>query len=112
MIKPTASAHDQKEPKRQAPASRQSKMVVIKKENNKPAKKAGRTKMSKASTMTISDPFLLNSPATPSTNGNVDPRIAERAYELWQHRGGHHGQDLVDWLAAEREVLSEEECCS
>lgn len=109
-MEPVASAHDQKEPKRQAPAvPRQGKMVLIKKENKKPRKKAGRPKMPQAPTMAISDPLLLNSP---STNGNVDPRIAERAYELWQHRGGHHGQDLEDWLAAEREVLSEEECCS
>jgi hypothetical protein len=107
-MKPVASAHDQKEPSRQPRASDQSKMV-LKKENKKPAKKAGRPKKPQAPTMPISDPLSLNSP---STNGNVDPRIAERAYELYHHRGGHHGQDLEDWLAAEREVLSEEECCS
>jgi hypothetical protein len=109
MREPVASVHDQKEPSSQPRASRQGKMVLIKKENKKPAKKAGRSKMSQFPTMTISDPSWLDNP---STNGNVDPRIAERAYELWQHRGGHHGQDLEDWLAAEREVLSEEECCS
>jgi len=35
-------------------------------------------------------------------------RIAERAYELHQKRGGHHGYDQEDWLEAERIVLSEE----
>ena len=34
-------------------------------------------------------------------------RIAERAYELHQKRGEHHGYDLDDWLEAERSVLSE-----
>jgi hypothetical protein len=31
-------------------------------------------------------------------------RIARRAYELYLERGGSHGQDWDDWLAAEREV--------
>lgn len=30
-------------------------------------------------------------------------RIARRAYELYLARGGRHGQDLEDWLDAERE---------
>lgn len=31
-------------------------------------------------------------------------RIAHRAYELYLERGGSHGQDWDDWLAAEREI--------
>ncbi|MEX2493186.1 MAG: DUF2934 domain-containing protein [Nitrospirales bacterium] len=54
--------------------------------------------------MTKSDPLLLNSP---STHGDITLRIAERAYELWEQREGHHCQALDDWLAAEREVLSQ-----
>ena len=34
-------------------------------------------------------------------------RIAETAYELYHKRGESHGQDLDDWLEAERLVLSE-----
>ena len=34
-------------------------------------------------------------------------RIAEKAYELYEKRGQSHGQDLDDWLEAERLVLSE-----
>ena len=30
--------------------------------------------------------------------------IAMRAYELFVQRGGQHGQDFEDWLAAEREL--------
>lgn len=33
-------------------------------------------------------------------------RIAEKAYELYQRRGCCHGQDLDDWLEAERLVLA------
>jgi hypothetical protein len=32
--------------------------------------------------------------------------IARRAYELFEQRGGAHGQDWDDWLSAEREFRS------
>jgi hypothetical protein len=32
--------------------------------------------------------------------------IAQRAYELYQRRGGHPGRECEDWLEAEREILS------
>ena len=44
----------------------------------------------------------------PSANGEIQPRIAERAYELYQRRGGHHGQDLDDWFLAEQEIMAED----
>lgn len=31
--------------------------------------------------------------------------IAHRAYELWEARGGQHGDDLKDWFRAESELL-------
>ncbi len=31
--------------------------------------------------------------------------IARRAYELFLQRGGEHGHDWEDWLAAERELV-------
>lgn len=34
-------------------------------------------------------------------------RIARRAYEIYQARGGTDGQDLGDWLQAEREIDAE-----
>jgi hypothetical protein len=33
---------------------------------------------------------------------NVMRRIAEKAYALWEQRGRPHGNDLQDWLEAER----------
>jgi len=40
------------------------------------------------------------------TAGSSDAhdRIRRRAYELYLSRGGHHGGDFDDWLAAEREL--------
>jgi hypothetical protein len=32
-------------------------------------------------------------------------RIASRAYELYIARGGTHGRDMDDWLAAEAELV-------
>ena len=109
MTKHVATAHDQGEPMRQPRTSRQGKMALKKEENKTPDKKPGRPKAAKAPSMAIAEPLMTNSP---STNSNVEARIAERAYELFRHRGGHHGQDLEDWLTAERQVLSEESCCS
>ena len=34
-------------------------------------------------------------------------RIARRAREIYETRGGAHGRDLDDWLAAEREIDAE-----
>ena len=31
-------------------------------------------------------------------------QIAQRAYEIYQARGGTEGQDIEDWLQAEREL--------
>jgi hypothetical protein len=36
-------------------------------------------------------------------------RIARRARELYEARGGAHGRDLDDWLQAEREIDAEDE---
>jgi Protein of unknown function (DUF2934) len=32
--------------------------------------------------------------------------VARRAYEIYRERGGAHGQDLDDWVRAERELRS------
>ena len=47
----------------------------------------------------------------PDTNGNdaVREAIARRAYERFCERGCVHGADVEDWLAAEQEVLSDQQ---
>jgi hypothetical protein len=60
-------------------------------------------------TATIEAEAPANQPESPeprrdaSTNGDTE-RIAARAYELYLARGGTHGSDWDDWLAAEREL--------
>jgi hypothetical protein len=102
MAKRAASAHDNEGRKTSSHSRRQSKVVSIKKDTKKPA----RQKATKATMAAIAEPIMDG----PSVDGDMQARIAERAYELHHHRGGHHGQDLEDWLSAEREVLSEESC--
>ena len=34
----------------------------------------------------------------------VDQQIRERAYEIYLARGGQQGDEVSDWLAAEREL--------
>jgi hypothetical protein len=41
--------------------------------------------------------------ATPTL---TESHIARRAYDLYLARGGEHGQDVDDWLRAERELHS------
>jgi aromatic-L-amino-acid/L-tryptophan decarboxylase len=47
-----------------------------------------------------------NRPAARPGESRLD-RIARRARELYEARGGAHGRDLDDWLAAEREIDAE-----
>lgn len=35
---------------------------------------------------------------------DIQDAIRARAYELFQQRGGEHGNDVLDWLLAEVEV--------
>ena len=47
-------------------------------------------------------PPRVGSPASSAFPGHA--LIARRAYELFLQRGGEHGHDWEDWLAAEREL--------
>jgi hypothetical protein len=42
--------------------------------------------------------------AKPNFNHPAAERIRQRAYELFQKRGGQHGFDIEDWLRAEAEL--------
>jgi hypothetical protein len=54
-------------------------------------------------------------PAAPQSTGDTTAaafdreRIAQRAYEIYLARGRADGQDLEDWLTAEREVAPAED---
>ena len=49
--------------------------------------------------------------STHGSNNSPQPsrlsRIARRAHELYEARGGQDGRDLDDWLQAEREIDAE-----
>jgi hypothetical protein len=45
------------------------------------------------------------SPEPPHETNGYAARVAARAYELYLARGGSHGSDWDDWLAAERELV-------
>jgi hypothetical protein len=52
-------------------------------------------------------------PSTKTRNSSIEPtaeqqeRIRERAYELYEQRGGENGHDCDDWLQAESEITGE-----
>jgi hypothetical protein len=41
------------------------------------------------------------------TSESLHSRIQERAFRLFQERGGQHGRDMQDWVEAERQVRIE-----
>jgi Protein of unknown function (DUF2934) len=43
--------------------------------------------------------------ATADEKGATPDAIARRAFEVYCARGGGHGQDVDDWLQAERELM-------
>jgi hypothetical protein len=51
----------------------------------------------------LGDSSVANQPVR--TTASPD-EIARRAYDLYQQRGGADGNDLEDWLRAERELLT------
>jgi hypothetical protein len=42
-----------------------------------------------------------------TATGDLQDRIAQRAYEIYERRGHADGHELDDWLEAERQVREE-----
>ncbi len=89
------------ESKEASSASRKSKTVLLKKKVS-PSRSAPR---SGRKTSPTSVPLRQEGPLADPPD--LQARIADRAHELYMHRGGHHGQDWEDWFEAERQVLQE-----
>ena len=56
-------------------------------------------------------PTARKGPASAASNAKAQDsalykRITQRAYELYEQRGGQAGSELEDWLQAEREIRS------
>lgn len=41
-----------------------------------------------------------------SSTRDLEARIAQRAHQLYEERGGCHGEDQADWFEAERQILA------
>lgn len=63
-------------------------------------------KSRKRSDAPASDPNSSKLPAANGQGADHYARVAQRAYELYLARGGSHGSDWEDWLAAERELMN------
>jgi hypothetical protein len=50
-------------------------------------------------------PTPVTSSTQPGSTPELLEQIRQRAYELFEQRGGCGGHDLEDWLQAEAEVL-------
>jgi len=44
-----------------------------------------------------------------TAQSNLQERVRQRAYELFQERGGQHGNAEEDWARAEAEILGHSE---
>ena len=84
-----------------SPNSRKPKAVTTKKPERTPS-----TRTAKRTGVPKREGALAkhNSP----TSEELYPTIAKLAYELYERRGWDHGQDLSDWLDAERRVFAQE----
>jgi Protein of unknown function (DUF2934) len=97
---------ENKQPKKKPPITKKAEPA------NKPAKKT----ISKTVTSATAKPGIVlksknQRPDIPypgpsmALSEELRERIAHRAYEIHQRRGGQHGSDWEDWLQAEREIL-------
>jgi hypothetical protein len=57
----------------------------------------------------VSAPSAILDESDPVSRPDAAERIASRAYEIYLARGGNHGQDLEDWLEAERQMAERPE---
>ena len=47
---------------------------------------------------------VIKPEAKGSTQPDLTPQIARRAYELYEQEGRHDGHSVQDWVKAEREI--------
>jgi hypothetical protein len=91
------------EPKDDMPVSKKPKAVLIKKKGVKEVQVTSTGKTGWKGVAISPSDF----PPDPS-DSFLHARVSQRAYEIFQYRGGHYGQDLHDWFEAERQVLGDE----
>ncbi len=74
-----------------------------------PRKRAGRLTTQQLATVAPAATAKLQTAPTQTFNrlAPLREQIAQRAYELWLARGCAHGNDLGDWLEAERQLSTQ-----
>ncbi len=100
MAKNINTAKEPKDIQGNESTPRQTKARLIKKRENSSKAPSSGGPNTGASTTEPSDQG-----ASPPSE-DLHSRIAIQAHELYQRRGGHHGQDWADWLEAERRIMS------
>jgi hypothetical protein len=65
--------------------------------NQTPRKSPTRSRKTTAAVAAVQEPL-------PKTHASLDEAIADLAHRLYLERGGTHGQDVEDWLEAERRI--------
>jgi Protein of unknown function (DUF2934) len=63
--------------------------------------------MKKTSLLNSRQPYLEQQSLSHRDEGNMQERIRQRAYELYEERGCHDGHDEEDWAQAEEQVRGE-----
>ena len=91
------------EESKKAPSDSRKRKTPLVKKKDTPSRTASRSGRKTATAPAV------NHDAPPADPPDLHARIADRAHELYTHRGGHHGMDWQDWFEAERQIL-EEEC--
>jgi hypothetical protein len=97
---------ENKQPKKKPPITKRAE----------PANKSAKNPISNSGTSATAKPAIASKAKTkrpdipypgPSMalSEELRERIAQRAFEIHQRRGGQHGSDWEDWLQAEREIL-------
>ncbi len=90
--------------KPQPPASE-----VVYAKNTNTTNKPERTPSTKTATRTGSSKKMKTiAKPQPPTPEELYGKISKLSYEIYERRGWHQGQDLSDWLNAEREVFAQE----
>jgi outer membrane biosynthesis protein TonB len=99
-----------KSPKAAKEPKKPTKKKAVKKQpaKKKATKKATGKKVAKA----VAEPRKARKLAAGASHRAIDlaelhRRIAQRAYQLWERRGGSHGSADQDWHEAERQIRAE-----
>ncbi len=63
--------------------------------------------MTKPSLLKSTQPYGKQQNLSHRDEGNLQGKIRQRAYELYEERGRHHGHHEEDWAQAEEQIRRE-----